>query len=120
MSEYVFGVYGKDAFLVMMTWMLIGALLRKLTQLSRRKPSSPLSPRKFSPVYWLQDNWSDMAIGFILAIITVRWPDLYLKPLISLVMPANETLDALFLGSLLAGLGIDIIAERISKLANLK
>lgn len=119
-ASLVFGPNGARMFAAMMFFLLLGALLRKIVRLHQRKPSSHSSPRKFHLAYWLRDNWADMAIGFIIAFVLVRFPAIYIEPAAKALFPSIPADEILLVGSLLVGFCIDIVAERLSKILKLK
>jgi hypothetical protein len=119
-SEMLFGPHGPLMFGIMMLFLLVGAIIRKGILLRQRKVSSQSSPRKFKLSYWLQDNWGDMFIGFMLAFIMVRFPFMYIEPMAKTIFPTIPVEELLFAGSVVVGYCIDKIAEQLSRTFKLK
>jgi hypothetical protein len=120
LSSMIYGSHGPQVFWAMMAFLLIGAFARKMLRLSKRKPASQSSPRKFSILYWLRDNGADLGLGFALAFICVRFPFLFIEPLAKTHFPELPVHDVLMFGSVVIGFGIDSLAERLSQLLKLK
>jgi hypothetical protein len=119
-TELIFGPHGPQMFIAMMGFLLVGALLRKSIRLKQRKPHSASSPRRFCFHYWWKDNRADMTIGFLIAFIFVRFPALYIEPVIAASLPTIDPHEGLLAGSILIGFGIDYLSERLATIANLK
>lgn len=116
----LFGPNGLQMFCIMMGFLLIGALLRKLYRLSRRKPASHTSPRNLTLRYWLQDNWVDLTFGFVFALVAVRFPALCIEPVMAFIPGNMETNEELLMGCLVIGYGIDKVSEYLATKWNLK
>ncbi len=120
LQALLFGPNGLQMFCMMMFFLLIGALIRKIIRLQQRKPSSASSPRKFYINYWLRDNWADMAIGFLIAVVVVRFPFMYLEPVASRLFPSIPPEELLLAGSVVVGYGIDKVSEYLATKWKLK
>lgn len=114
------GPFGAKAFWTMMAFFLIGALIRKFIAWKKRNVKSDRSPVAHDWSFWVRDNAPDFGLGFLLAFVTVRWPMVIIEPLLESQFPTMPVDEALLLGCVLAGLGLDKISEMISKIAGLK
>lgn len=115
-ATLLFGPNGARMFAAMMFFLLLGALLHSIVRIHQRKPSSQSSPRALSLRYWIEDNWAKMAIGFIVALILVRFPFISIEPSAKALFPNIPRDEILLSGSVLIGYAIDTFSERLIKL----
>lgn len=52
---------------------LIGVVISLLIHASNRRPESYTSPRRFSFLYLIQDNWKRILLDVLLVLVTVRF-----------------------------------------------
>ena len=82
--ESIFGNISIYTYFVSYFFAFIGIILIKLIKLKYRKKKEP----KLSIKYWLQDNFFELIINFILIFLAIRFTN-QLKPLISEIFSDN-------------------------------
>ena len=120
LSFSIWGAYGFSAFWTMMGFLFIGACIRKLFRYSRRDKKSKRTPQKSTLSFWFRDNLPDFALGFLTAFAVVRWPIVFVEPLLQQTFPNMPIDEGLLLGCVLAGVGIDKLTEMIAHFSGLK
>jgi H+/Cl- antiporter ClcA len=76
-------------------FMGIGVLFIKLFKLTRRKKGI-VREEKFSYKYWIKDNWYDLTLHFLIALLTIRFTADILS-LLADVLPITESKDPMFI-----------------------
>jgi hypothetical protein len=85
--SYIFGIVPKAMFTAMLLFSLVGVITALLIDSQKRDQNSASTPKQFSWVFLLKDNWKTIMLSVICVVITLRFAPL--------LVPDYFTMDAL-------------------------
>ena len=74
--SYVYGVVPSGMFIAMIIFAAIGVTMALLLDAQTRDQNSASTPKKFSFLFLLKDNWKTILLSFLAVLVTLRFAHL--------------------------------------------
>ena len=116
----VLGFLSLKVFLVMILFSVIGIAISLLVDSQKRNQASTSTPKEFSFVFLLKDNWKSIVLTALVVLVTLRFAaSLFPDQFNGNVIGTPEGLEKWLFGSLLIGLGFNQLIQILKKRAKM-
>jgi len=116
----VLGFLSLKVFLVMILFSVIGIAISLLVDSQKRNQASTSTPKEFSFVFLLKDNWKSIVLTALVVLVTLRFAaSLFPDQFNGNVVGTPEGLEKWLFGSLLIGLGYNQLIQILKKRARM-